>query len=660
MQAITRSSFVSPRATVAGRTWIEAKESSIMIPPNRRFFRTTVHLAAILLAISLGIVLQARAAPRDPTQVNIALGKPALASSIESAFLAAENVNDGDVQTRWSSQFADNEWIRIDLEDSYFIQQIVLNWETAYGKSYDIEVSDDGFNWETIFEERDGDGGLDVINLGRPVSARYVRMFGLLRGTGFGFSLWEFEIYESDPAHRFVAFNGVDEGNDCLDAEDPCATITHAISLANPGNTIEIGPGAYTESFFIDKSLTLQGAGQSSTIVQAHSQPGLASTRVIAIPSGLEVQIADLTIRHGKVSGSGAGGEGGGIFVRSSYLTLTNVTLAANEARSGGGLYNKDGRSATLRNVTFNANRAAVVGGGMRNFGGSNSSLRNVTFTANEADRGGGMGNNGGAHVLTDVTFSDNSARLGSGLYNVNVSEVLTGALFEGNEATENGGGMYNNGSSPVTRNVTFRENVAGNGGGIYNTNDSSPALINVVLAGNEATGGGGMINLDSSSPRMLNVAFSMNRATAVGGAILNLDTSAPRMSNTIVWGNMAGADGNEIYNESNASCEVRYSLYKDGTGDIVEGGGFDVDANSLSEDPLFVDAASGDLRLQEGSPAINAGDPDTDLTLYPVDDQQDPIDLAGNPRVQEERIDMGAFEYGSRLYGLYLPLVVR
>jgi hypothetical protein len=74
------------------------------------------------------------------------------------------------------------------------------------------------------------------------------------------------------------------------------------------------------------------------------------------------------------------------------------------------------------------------------------------------------------------------------------------------------------------------------------------------------------------------------------------------------------------------------------------------------------VDAANGDLHLQEGSPAINAADPDTDLSLFLSDGEGNPVDLDGNPRVQKERIDMGAYEFQivSSLYQLYLPLVTK
>lgn len=101
---------------------------------------------------------------------------------------------DGDLNTRWSSEWKDNQWIYIDLGQVIDISQVVLNWEVAYGTSYNIDTSNDENFWTTVFEERNGDGEVDTINFNSPVKGRYIRMFGLERATTFGFSLWEFEV----------------------------------------------------------------------------------------------------------------------------------------------------------------------------------------------------------------------------------------------------------------------------------------------------------------------------------------------------------------------------------------------------------------------------------------------------------------------------------
>jgi hypothetical protein len=131
----------------------------------------------------------------DPMFVNRAFQKPVVASSIETSGHRATFVNDGNPDTRWSSLYQDDQWIYIDLLDAYDVHLIVLDWEVAYGASYNIDISFDGVVWETIYEEREGTGTIDSVAIEAPVPARFVRMHGLVRGTQWGFSLWEIEIY---------------------------------------------------------------------------------------------------------------------------------------------------------------------------------------------------------------------------------------------------------------------------------------------------------------------------------------------------------------------------------------------------------------------------------------------------------------------------------
>ena len=107
---------------------------------------------------------------------------------------------DGNGNTRWESQQTDNQYIMVDLKKSYMIDKMKLSWETAYGKGYNIEVSNDGIDWETAFSTMNGNGGVDELYL-VPTEARYVRLQGLQRGTPYGYSLYEFEIYEHDPTY---------------------------------------------------------------------------------------------------------------------------------------------------------------------------------------------------------------------------------------------------------------------------------------------------------------------------------------------------------------------------------------------------------------------------------------------------------------------------
>lgn len=120
--------------------------------------------------------------------------KPAEVSSVENETYSASNVTDGDTNSRWSSQFNDPQWIYIDLEESRLIEAVRLVWEAAYGKEYKIQISDDALNWKTVYSTGNGIGRTEEItNLN--TKGRYVRLYGTIRGTEWGYSLWEFKVF---------------------------------------------------------------------------------------------------------------------------------------------------------------------------------------------------------------------------------------------------------------------------------------------------------------------------------------------------------------------------------------------------------------------------------------------------------------------------------
>ncbi|MEV4631291.1 ThuA domain-containing protein [Micromonospora sp. NPDC049523] len=131
--------------------------------------------------------------PDPEPSANLALNKPARTSSIEGAFVAG-NAFDGAIGTRWASAFSDPQWIDVDLGASYAINRVKLTWEAAYGSAYQIQTSPDGVTWTTIRSVTGGDGGVDDLT-GLTGTGRYVRLNGTARGTAWGYSLFEFEVY---------------------------------------------------------------------------------------------------------------------------------------------------------------------------------------------------------------------------------------------------------------------------------------------------------------------------------------------------------------------------------------------------------------------------------------------------------------------------------
>jgi hyaluronoglucosaminidase len=81
----------------------------------------------------------------------------------------------------------------VDLGTATALGKVVLRWETAYGKAYQVQVSDDGNIWTTAAEVADSDGGVDTVWL--DATGRYVRLQGVKRATSYGYSLYELEAY---------------------------------------------------------------------------------------------------------------------------------------------------------------------------------------------------------------------------------------------------------------------------------------------------------------------------------------------------------------------------------------------------------------------------------------------------------------------------------
>ncbi|MGI5471727.1 discoidin domain-containing protein [Streptomyces sp. CA-132043] len=108
---------------------------------------------------------------------------------------------DGSGTTRWSSNAADDAWIRIDLGSTLRIDRVTLDWEAAYGKKYVLEVSANGTDWRPFYTEDAGTGGsVTASTYPQEVTGRYVRMRGVQRATSYGYSLYAFKVYGGAPA----------------------------------------------------------------------------------------------------------------------------------------------------------------------------------------------------------------------------------------------------------------------------------------------------------------------------------------------------------------------------------------------------------------------------------------------------------------------------
>ncbi|MFB7513468.1 discoidin domain-containing protein [Streptomyces sp. NPDC056144] len=140
-----------------------------------------------------------RATEKHEPGVNLAAGAPASASSTEWhpwISYAAGRAVDGDTDSRWASDWSDDQWMQVDLGAVHPVGRVTLDWERAYARAYRIEVSENGSDWRQVWSTDAGDGGYDTATFAS-TPARYVRMHAVGRATQWGYSVYEMSVHRA-------------------------------------------------------------------------------------------------------------------------------------------------------------------------------------------------------------------------------------------------------------------------------------------------------------------------------------------------------------------------------------------------------------------------------------------------------------------------------
>ncbi|MFD4315654.1 discoidin domain-containing protein [Streptomyces sp. NPDC058548] len=247
--------------------------------PASRVRRATVGALVTSLAGSLLALAPATTAQAAPTLLS--QGRTATASSTEGGAFSASAAVDGDLTgTRWASAWQDAQWIQVDLGSSATLSHAVLTWEAAYGKSYDIQASENGTDWRTVTTVSAGDGGTDDVTLSG--TGRYIRMNGLTRATGYGFSLWEFQVYGTTGGTGPTLPGGGDLGPN-----------VHVFDPATPGIQAKL------DQVFQEQESAQFGSGRHAFLFKPGTYNGLNAQ------IGFYTQIAGLGLRPGDTTING-------------------------------------------------------------------------------------------------------------------------------------------------------------------------------------------------------------------------------------------------------------------------------------------------------------------------------------------------------------------
>jgi hypothetical protein len=130
---------------------------------------------------------------------NLALNKTATASSTSGSNSPGNVTSPATWQnylnTRWESSASDPQWISIDLGAEMEVNRVILKWDSAYAKSFKIQVSKDNSTWNDVFSTTKNGARSVTDETFATTNARYVRMNGTERGnTSKGYSLFDFMV----------------------------------------------------------------------------------------------------------------------------------------------------------------------------------------------------------------------------------------------------------------------------------------------------------------------------------------------------------------------------------------------------------------------------------------------------------------------------------
>ena len=437
-----------------------------------------------------------------------------------------------------------------------------------------------------------------------------------------------------------------------INVPEEFSTIQSAIEAAETDDEILVAPGEYAERIdFLGKAIVVQSsAGPTVTTISAPLGPiPTAAGSVVTFRSGepREAVLGGFTVTGGTgtiLTGDDGieGLAGGGILVlngssptiRDNVIQGNNLVPPADNTTLGGGMAILKESSPLVHGNEILKN-SADLGGGIAIAVLSNPELYDNTISANQADYGGGiLVGNDSAPLIQKAHVRENRADWGGGIY-VQVwspSSVVAPAEtrvaqseIAANEALTAGAGMCIYQAQVAIDRCIFTSNTVpfsmsgGWGGGLY-VDKATVSFANSFVLKNGAYYGGGMYAQGTESQVLVEYLSIFENDATCGGGIALASKAAPdaTIRNTIFWNNaraMCGESGNLMGADPS---KVRYCDFSDG---LYEG-----QNGNFSADPLFRDAAAGDLHLMDKSPCIDAG--------LPVELPDEGRDIDGGPRV--------------------------
>ncbi len=221
------------------------------------------------------------------------------------------------------------------------------------------------------------------------------------------------------------------------------STIQSAIDVANPGDTVLVDDGVYTENInFLGKAITVQSVnGAGSTTIDGNQTGSVVTFENNELSSAV---LKGFTITNGSATG------GGGIRCSGSSPSITNCTITGNSASNSGGISCATS-SPTITNCIISGNTANWEAGGIRCYNNSSATIINCTISNNTAFAGGGIycNTSSSAAVVNSILWGDCPDEIyvdGTSFIDITYSDIQGGWTGSGNIDADPlfvGGGDY-------------------------------------------------------------------------------------------------------------------------------------------------------------------------------------------------------------------------
>jgi hypothetical protein len=293
-----------------------------------------------------------------------------------------------------------------------------------------------------------------------------------------------------------------------------------------------------------------------------------------------------------------------------------------------------------------------VNGGVFRIINFNNIIIANCRFENNLAYRwGGAMYMRNSSIVIRNCIFMNNKCGTGTVPYGyggalcfISSKPVVLYSYFEKNSSTGVGGAASFEYSDAEVRFNIFYDNQSALGGAIcYLRSNPVNVVSNNLLNQNTALFFGGGIACIRAHTKFVNNTI-VNNSSSYGGGFYANDSACPRNYNTVFFGNFAYT-GVEVYIwDIYSAPDFYFCNVPGGKEDFAGSGGHEgyhgIFTNNMDTIPMFVGTAYQPYTLLKESPFVDAGTYDTSSLQIPLQD------LAGNSRIYNSRIDIGAFEW--------------